>query len=200
MKPFVTLVLALSTGLVGGFIGARIAVVTERTATEQVVRARKFELVDGTGRPLSYWGIDQDNYAVLAFGWYAPGIAPGSADAPRSFSGGLANPRNQSLVLGVAGSIPFTSLRAPDGDIHLHMGLNPWGKPIVSMADETGRRLFLGVLQSDTPGMDDKDWALSFQPDMSAIGMRRRGKDGKTYEGFVFLNGGRVVPSDGRQK
>jgi hypothetical protein len=51
-----------------------------------------------------------------------------------------------------------------------------------------------------TPGLEDKDWALSFEPDMSAIGMRRRGADGKKYEGFVFLNGGQVVASDGRHK
>jgi hypothetical protein len=198
MKPLFLILSSLLAGFLGGLVGTRVTRTGDGSGAVPVVRARKFELVDQTGRAISYWGIDQEKHAVLAFGWYALGIAPGSADAPVSSPGGLENPRNQYGTFGVAGSIPFVHLRAPDGETHMSLGLNPYGKPIIWMADEIGQRLFLGVMQSDTPGYGDYEWALAFDPargemDSAAMGTLFREKGGQRYvRGFLQVEKGEI--------
>ncbi len=61
------------------------------------------------------------------------------------------------------------------------------------MEDETGPRLSLGVEQSDTPGPDDHDWSLVFNPDIARIGLHSEKVGGQRYiQGGVWVNKDRV--------
>jgi hypothetical protein len=61
--------------------------------------------------------------------------------------------------------------KAEDGRPRASLYLFPEGKPILLLDDETGPRVSLGLQQSDTPGPEDNDWALTFEPDRAWIGM-----------------------------
>jgi hypothetical protein len=61
------------------------------------------------------------------------------------------------------------------------------------MGDETGKRLALGVEQSDTPSADDNDWHLVFEPDRAWIGMYvARVGTRKYVKGFLSVNTDKV--------
>lgn len=187
MKQLFLIAAALFAGFVGGMFGTRVSRTSERPSPEQVVRAHKFELVDETGKVISFWGVDRDNYAVLAIGSYWPkGYGPGG---PTNSPPGVENPRNQRARLGVAGDSPFLDLRGSDGETRMMVNLSIYDKPIIWMADETGRRLFLGVQQSDTPGRDDNNWALSFEPERASIGMFAGEEGGQKYvQGWLSVS------------
>lgn len=182
MKPILFALISLLAGFLGGILGARAARTGENSTVAPVIRARKFELVDETGRPISYWGIDQDHQAVLAFGWYVPGMSDRSPQAPPSAPGGLENPLNQYARFGVIGSLPLLELQGDRGQTRMALNLMPPDKPVLTMRDERGTRLFLGVLLSDTPlAPENNDWGLSFEPDRAMIGMLTGEVNGQKY-------------------
>ena len=68
----------------------------------------------------------------------------------------------------------------------MSLSLSIYGKPILVMDDETGKRMSLGAEHSDTPGPGDNDWALDFGPDRARIGMFAREEGGQTYVRGMF--------------
>jgi hypothetical protein len=176
MKQVYVVVAALVAGLIGGIVGARLMRPREQAAPPQVIRARAFELVDEGGRVISYWGIDKNDYAVLAFGSHWPAdLAKGHPHPP------LQDLEHQMVALGVAGDGPFLHMRAPDGTTRVWLDIDMWGKPSLLMGDETGTRMSLGILRSDTPGPQDNNWALDFSPDRASIGMYTVKEHGLQY-------------------
>lgn len=67
MKQILVVAAALATGFLGGALGSRVAGVAEKPRTEQVIRARGFELVDEAGRAISYWGGGQERQRGAGF-------------------------------------------------------------------------------------------------------------------------------------
>lgn len=187
MKQSFLLAAALFAGFLGGMLGTRVERARERLYPDQMIRARSFELVDAAGRPISYWGIDKRRNAVLAFG--------GQWDPKQHIEriGDLTDPRNQGAMFGMVGGIPTLQFNGADGTTLLHMAFNPFEKPLLWMGDETGKRLALGVEQSDTPSAEDNDWHLVFEPNRAWIGMYvARDGTGKYVQGGMSVNTDKV--------
>ncbi len=188
MKQLHFTLLAFAAGLAGGIAGARLGQV--HGSGPEVIRARSFELVDGKGNVLSYWGIGQNEYVMLAFGNHWP--ADMLREHPESHPP-LKETVNQMLALGVQGNSPFVTLRGSDKATRMRL-YTLWDKPILAMDDENGIRLSLGVQLSDTPGPQDNDWGLGFSPNSATIGMHAFKKDGKQYiRGYQWLYGGQFL-------
>jgi hypothetical protein len=183
MKQFLTIAAALLAGFLGGVVGSTRVARNEAARPAAVLRARSFELVDGDGRAISYWGVDKRQNVVLAFA-SDPRVSPSGA-----VQGSLEDPYNQRVSIGVVGGTPALDLRAPDGKTRLRLCLSIYEKPILIMEDATGKRVHLGLLHSDTPSAEDNDWGLSFEPDRSLIGMHTVKEGGQTYlRGSLFVS------------
>lgn len=192
MKISLILVAALTAGFIGGVLGVRMAPPGDRGRAVSEIRARAFELVDGDGKVISYWGVDKGGDAVLAFSshWSVPPPGGGTGHANH----GLTDPEDQRLSIGVIDDSPFLFFTGPDRKRRMSLSLNIFQKPILWMGDETGGRLFLGIQQSDTPGPQDNDWALDFEPNMARIGMFNEQEGRQTYlRGFLFISKDKVT-------
>lgn len=176
MKQVYITAVSLLAGFIGGIIGARLMRPREPAVPPQVIRARAFELVDEAGQVISYWGIDKNDYAVLAFGNHWPPDLTKGHPHPA-----LQDLEHQMVALGVAGDGAFLHMRAPDGKTRVRIDLDMWGKPSLMMDDETGSRMSLGILRSDTPGPQDNNWALDFAPERATIGMFTVKEHGRQY-------------------
>jgi hypothetical protein len=170
-------------GFVGGILGSGAMRTREQAHSEQVIRARSFELLDQTGQVISYWGVDKGQNVVLAFG--KGGSLPGHPGL------GIGDPHNQRAAIGLIEDVPFLDFKGADGQTGLSMMLNLYAKPMLLMEDKTGPRVLLGVEQSDTPGSGDNDWSLAFYPERARIGMYTE-KDG----GQTFVRGSFAVHND----
>ena len=53
-------------------------------------------------------------------------------------------------------------MRGADGKTRARMLLDPDAKPVLVMEDEYGPKVWLGIAHSDTPSMEDNNWALQF--------------------------------------
>lgn len=181
---------ALAAGFVGGVVGARVAGTGERDP-RAVVRARSFELVNETGQTISFWGVDNIQHAVLAFG--SRGLVVDRAH-PSGMPAELRNPDNQLTAFGLQGNdSPILKMSAADGKRRVSLLLSQDGKPVLTMNDETGPRVSLGIEQSDTPGPQDNNWSLLFAPEMARIGMGIEERGGETYlRGVFFVSRDRV--------
>jgi hypothetical protein len=180
MKQIFLIVAALLAGFLGGILGTRVGR-TRQQNSEQVIRARSFELVNEAGRAISYWGVDEAQNVVMAFG-------------NRGQTGGpplrLEDPENQLTAIGLQGdTMPYLKMSGSDRKTRVRLYLTMDGKPMLLMEDETGPRLSLGIEQSDTPGPDDNDWSLVFRPEVARIGLHAEKHQGQTYvQGGVFVS------------
>lgn len=95
MRNLALIVGALLAGFAGGALSSNVAHLHKPEITESVIRARRFELVDGTGRVISYWGKDKRNFVVLVFGSNFAEGGPSGGPLP----GGLDVPENQRAPL-----------------------------------------------------------------------------------------------------
>ena len=93
----------------------------------------------------------------------------------------LDDPHNQRAAIGVTDDSPFLEFRGANGETRARLDLSIYGKPALLMRDETGPRVLLGIDQSDTPGPQDNDWALSFYPERVWLGMHTFKEQGQTY-------------------
>jgi hypothetical protein len=188
MKTIWSTVAALMAGFAGGISGMLVMRAHEPPRSEQMIRARGFELVNEAGEPISFWGVDQGQNAVLAFGSRGLDLR----GAPHGVPAGLSNPENQLAAFGLQGDdAPVLAMRGADGKTRVSLLLSPDAKPILMMEDETGPRVALGIEQSDTPGPQDNDWTLVFGPERARIGMFTRTEGGQTY-----VRGGLMVNKD----
>ncbi len=189
MKTIWCTLAALIAGFAGGILGMLVVRAHEPPRSEQVIRARSFELVNEAGETISLWGVDQGGNAVLAFG--SRGLALKGA-RPHGVPAGLLNPENQLAAFGLQGDdAPVLAMRGADGKTRVRLLLSPDAKPILMMEDETGPRVALGIEQSDTPGPQDNDWTLVFGPERARLGMFAEKEGGQTY-----VRGGLMVNKD----
>jgi hypothetical protein len=186
MKQIFTFVVALLAGFVGGVCGTLVVRAREEPHTERVIRAHSFELVDKAGKVISYWGLDKNQYAVLAFGSLRPATTSVRGGLPGGSPIGLEDPDNQRAAVGVIDDTAFLMFRGADGKTRMSLSLSMYEKPILWMADETGKRVSLGVEHTDTPGPGDNNWALDFGPDRARIGMFTVEERGQTYVKGLF--------------
>ena len=174
------LTLTIAVALIGGIIGGIGTVLVMHfregpSVPAQVLRAHSFELMDPSGHIISYWGTDSQGNIMLAFGNRIGRANPSSQLDPK-------DPKDQMTAIGLQkNGLPILEMSALEGQTRLRMYLNPYGKPLLLMEDETGPRISLGVEQSDTPGPQDNDWFLSFYPDRARIGMFTQSVGGRTY-------------------
>jgi hypothetical protein len=156
-----------------------------------VILAHSFELVNETGQTISFWGVDDIQHAVLAFG--NRGFASNEAH-PRGIPTGLRNPDNQFTASGLQGNdSPILKMSAADGKGQVSLLLRQDGKPVLTMSDETGPCVSLGIEQSDTPGPQDNNCSLLFAPEMARIGMETEKQGQGTYlRGVFFINKDKV--------
>jgi hypothetical protein len=187
MKPILVIVAALVAGFVGGILSGRVA----RTGDQRVVRARSFELVNETGQTISFWGVDNGQNAVLTFG--SRGFALEGA-RPHSLPVGLGNPHNQLTAFGLqANDSPLLKMSGTDGKTRVRLLLSQDNKPVLTMEDENGPRVSLGIEQSDTPGPEDNNWSLVFAQERARIGMGTEKEGGRRYvRGVLFVNPDKV--------
>jgi hypothetical protein len=188
MKQILLISACLVAGFTGGVVSTRVVHTNERSGAAEVIRARSFELVDKTGRAISFWGVDKDDDVVLAFGARSE-VAQymGRTRVPGLGPPGLKNPRNQLAAIGLqANDSPILQFNAADGWPRARWYLRDDGKPILLMDDETGPRLLLGLDQSDTPGPDDNDWALVFDENRAWIGMKTEKVGAEKYVRGIF--------------
>lgn len=191
MKQTAFIVAALLAGFVGGILGTLATRSSEQAHPAQLVRARSFELVDEAGQAISYWGIDKEDNAVLAFGSHWPPDKTGRSGKHPIVP--LDDPQNQRAVIGVLADSPFVDLRGADGGTRMRLNISIYQKPILWMADAEHPRLWLGIQQSDTGGPDDNNWALSFA-DSALIGMLTEKVGGQRYvRGFLTIDKNREV-------
>jgi hypothetical protein len=179
VKHLFSIVAAMLAGFIGGILSNRVNNTREEPRISQVFRARSFELVNEAGQAISYWGVDQGQNAILAFG--SRGLALGGA-RPQNIPPGLQNPHNQLLTIGLQGNdSPLVQMNGANGKTRARLLLSSYGKPVLLMEDETGPRVLLGIEQSDTPGPEDDDWSLAFFPERARIGMYKEKVGGQTY-------------------
>jgi hypothetical protein len=183
MKQIFLIMAALLAGFVGGVLGARVS----RVGSQQVVRARSFELVNEAGQAISFWGVDRGQNIVLTFGSRGP--FRGSA-LPARPPGDLKDSDNQMAAIGLQGDdMPILTMSGADRKKRVTLSLSQDSKPALAMEDETGLRLHLGVEGTDTPGPEDNDWSLVFRPEVARIGLHAEKRQGQTYvQGGVFVN------------
>lgn len=186
MKQLYLTLAAFVAGFFGGVLGTRMGYSGQQDP-KGVVRARGFEVMDERGQTISFWGVDQGQNAVLAFG--SRGLAPEGA-RPHNTPSGLSNPDNQLAAIGLLGEdSPMLKMRGADGKLRVRMMLSTDAKPVLTMWDEKGPRVALGVEQSDTPGPEDNNWSLVFAHETARIGMGTEKKNGRTYvRGVFFVN------------
>jgi hypothetical protein len=167
-----------------------------------VVRARSFELVDEAGKAISYWGIDKGSNAVLAFGSRRPTTPARAGRQPGKFPLELDDPQKQLVAFGLLGDDgPFLFMRGADEKTRVRLYLSEYGKPFLLLEDENTPRVALGIDQSDTPGPQDNDWALSFYPERVWLGMHTFKEGGKTYvQGGFSVHQDKLMYPYGQQK
>jgi hypothetical protein len=179
MKQTAFIAAALAAGFVGGVVGTLAMRPREQPRTEQFIRARSFELVNERGQAISFWGIDEGQNVVLAFG--SRGLPQGSA-IPGRPPEDLKNPDNQVNAIGLQGNdMPILTMNGADRKRRATLLLSEDSKPALAMEDASGIRLHLGVEGSDTPGPQDNDWSLAFYPERARIGMYTEKVGGQTY-------------------
>jgi hypothetical protein len=140
MKKKTNEVVRILAALAAGFVGAQIhnKSVMVAAASDDVLRAKRFELIDRSGRKLAFWGSEDGQGAALQ--------------------------GTEIAVIGLQGhsNLPFLNMMGPNSKIRLTLRLDgDDGKPVLGMSDEKWEgRLILGFIQPDAPSSSWDDWGL----------------------------------------
>jgi hypothetical protein len=162
----VILVLAAISGFVGGLFGSRLR--PAGTASELIVRANRFDLVDDRGRVVASWGPGANHGVSIRF------VDANGAD--------LAS-------LGIASNgLPLLNFNGHDGRHRFAVTLMSGGEEPYLVFSDPGweGRILLGNLPgSDTTPEGSQNWGLRFTGPESVsgfarIGMFRNPRTGKT--------------------
>ena len=175
-------------GIASGFLGSILHDLTSPRST--TVRAERFEVVERSGRVLSYWGPDSDR-----------GISPTTPRGTLLVFLDSHSVRRLELGARTGDSSPqllfYDKDGPPDAPKHnvaqprFSVDLGSTGSPVLIMRGGHGDRVTLGAHYGDV-GWEELGWALSFrawEPRATAdIGYTRL-HDG-TYQSSVTLNNG----------
>lgn len=141
IRDSVTILAACAAGYLGGVLSATNSV---KASPSDVVRASRFELVDGGGSPVASWELDSKGEVHLSFVHDSHvGIALGTLSDGR----------------------PFLRMGGRDGKNRLSFDLDQADKPILAMSDERWEgRVHLGFMPPDTfPYSNWDHWGLLFR-------------------------------------
>jgi hypothetical protein len=139
---FCGILVACAAGYVGGLLASHSSV---RAAPPEVVRAARFELVNGAGTRVASWEVDSNGGARMRFFY--------KGDLVGADIGVLPDGR------------PFLRMDGRDGKNRISLDLDQADKPIFVMSDERWEgRVHLGFMPPDTfPYSDWDHWGLLFR-------------------------------------
>jgi hypothetical protein len=163
---------ACAAGYIGGLLSSQIPA---RASPPDVVRAARFELVNGSGVPTATWEADPSGESRLSFlhGHDTVGVDIGVLSDGR----------------------PFLRMRGRDGKNRIVMTLDQTDKPMLGMGDEQWEgRVHLGFMPPDTfPYSNWDHWGLVFRASgspVAVIGMAKTGNN--PIEGFLTVAGKKI--------
>lgn len=169
-KVVLGIMIAGLAGYFGGFLGSRCHV---EAAQLEVIKASKFELVNGLGVTVGTWEVDSKNAAHLRF--------LGSRD-------------RASIEVGVrSDGTPVIEMSGRDGKRRITLSLSQFDKPMLLMGDERWEgRIHLGFVEPDTFTPEWDNWGLLFnglgsQRPVVGMGMAK-GIEGQ-LKGVIALSG-----------
>lgn len=156
-----------------GFAGGATGTIFMKSRGGDVIRAHRFELIDSAGRTSAFLGTQEDQPVLIFVG--------------NQGGGNASSLLHQRALLGVAADgTPILQFRSETGTPSVRLYGN--AKPVLLLGNNTGVRVSLGLLQSDTPSINDDDWGLTFRPELATIGVSAvSDPQGKYYRGFVTV-------------
>jgi hypothetical protein len=173
IKNFYGVLAACAAGYFGGLLSSQNSV---RASPPDVVRATKFELINGTGTPIANWEVDSKGEARLNFLYSEQAI----------------------LAVGVLpDGRPFLRMGGRDGKNRIAIDLDQADKPMFVMSDERWEgRVHLGFIPPDTfPYSGWDHWGLLFRAigserPVAGMGMSKTGAN--PLEAFLTISGRRI--------
>jgi hypothetical protein len=146
-------VLSAVSGFGGGILSVKSQVVD--AASQQTIRATRFELVDSSDKSIAFWGTDQVGQLVIAF-------TKGTQSELAAFG----------LFSGVRGGLSFNGI---DTSPRVALVIGDHGKPGLSLYDDKGRgRVGLGFITADSLDPDPDTWGLVLSAPPGESGHRVR--------------------------
>jgi hypothetical protein len=173
----------------GGFFGSVLHDLIGAKPT--TVRAERFEVIERSGRVLSYWGADADRNIP-------PTTPRGTllvffdSHAVRRLQLGAATGNHSPELLFYGKDGPPDTPERYDAQPRFSIGLGWTDSPTLSMRGRDGDRMELGAMYGDVDGERELGWALSFRawkPSATATIGYTRWWDG-TYRSSVALDNG----------
>jgi hypothetical protein len=171
ISNFYGILAASAAGYVGGVLASQNSVTA---SAPQVVRAARFELVDGSGAPAATWEIDPHGRAHMSFLY--------KRDVVSVDIGSLGDGR------------PFLIMGGRDGRKRIVMELDQADKPTLGMSDERWEgRVQLGFMAPDAyPYTDWDHWGLVFRAfgsEHAIVGMGTINAPNNPAEPFLRVSG-----------
>jgi hypothetical protein len=173
LKSMFGILAACLSGYLGGTLASQNRV---EAFSPTVVRASKFELLNGAGVPVGSWEIDSNNEIHLRL---------------------LPRQEHAAFDIGVLGDgRPIFRMGGRDGKDRVVIELNETDKPILGMGDERWEgRVILGFNGADFPSPNQDDWGLLFHTvgsEMTVAGIGTMQRKGGPVKGFLTVSGKRI--------
>ncbi len=178
-RYFTVILIAAAAGFAGGLASSKPRDVQAADAT--VIRARRFELVDDSGKTISYWGFDDRYQGRLVI----------------AFTGGKSG---ELAGFGLGDQSGFLTLTGTDGRQRARLYVGWHEKPSLVLGDEKwSSRVGLGFTAGDAPSENDDNWALTFWVPHFDVGLRNpipaeigyaKNASGTGWDGEVYVKNG----------
>jgi hypothetical protein len=162
---------------IAGFLGGTFASQNRVEAfSPTVVRASKFELLNGAGVPVGSWEVDSNNEIHLRL---------------------LPRQEHAAFDIGILGDgRPIFRMSGRDGKDRVVIELDQADKPILGMGDERWEgRVLLGFNGPDFPDSNWDNWGLRFHTfgsNKTVSGIGTTQKKGGPVKGFLTVSGKRI--------
>ena len=169
--------IGLLAACISGFLGGTLVSQNRIEAVSPiVVRASKFELVNGAGVPVANWEVDSRNEIHLRL---------------------LPNRESAAFDIGVlADGRPSLLMRGRDAKDRIVIELDEADKPMLEMGDERWQgRLILGFNGPDSPDTVHDNWGLRFRAfgsERTVAGIGTMQRRGGPVESYVIVSGKRI--------
>ncbi len=143
----------------GGFLGS--ALHDPVIAKPATIRAERFEVIEPSGRLLSYWGPDADRNIPATTPKGTLLVFLDSHGVPR-FQAGTNNGDYSPHLLFYGADRPADLPGRYRAQPRFSLGLGETGSPTLHMRGAEGDRVELGAVYGDVSGQRELGWALSF--------------------------------------
>jgi hypothetical protein len=171
ISNFYAIIAACAAGYMGGLLASQQSV--KASAPPEVIRAMKFELVDGSGTPVGAWEFEPGAGVSLRF---------------------MFNAKASFVIGNLADGHPFLAMSGRDGKRRIVMELDQSDKPMLGMGDERWEgRVHLGFIPPDTAPYSNWDhWGLLFRArgsEHGVVGMGMTNTENNPAEPFLRIAG-----------